>query len=161
MARRIAAMRGMSSEQEEMVRSMLGSLSDTIFTSAPGASLAVAASAAVPRAEPQTRAQLAALMSKSSVRRPTQREMQQMARSIGERCGYDQVGAAQTMLQLMTDVLFGPSDSGNQALDSLQHNIAPVCPGLLPELWRPLPKGWLHGPVVSSARAQSAKFWRA
>lgn len=65
----------------------------------------------------------------SAMRRPDSQELQHMARTIGNRCGADQVGPAHAMLQLMTDVLFG-SDP-NTVLR------APVLP---PDVQRPSPR---------------------
>lgn len=100
MVARIAAARQMSDAQATNVRSMLVDLSKTLF------------GAEVEAPEPKTPISASSVESVgASLRRPTSTELN----AVAEKTGISQVPAAQAMLQLMTDVLFGDEASSSSA----------------------------------------------
>jgi len=102
MASRIAESRNMNEEQEEQVREMLVDLTDRIY----GGGMGQPSSSGFPK-QTGTRG----LIHGTSTNRPDARELQEIAEAIGERCGADQVEPAMAVLGVMTDVLFGGSQS--------------------------------------------------
>jgi len=109
MAARIAHVRQLSSEQQDQVREMLQDIADTLF----GPKVRTARSEAEKSGpEEVATSPIAALAGRpGTARRPTEEEVDFMARAVGQRCGKtEQVLAAQAMLHLMSDIFFGRTD---------------------------------------------------
>jgi len=76
--------------------------------------------------------QIAALSNGVGARRPTQAEIQEMAKNIGKKCGPEQAPAAELMLKAMTNVLFG----AGAASSSGTLNVEPPSPRTCDEIVR-------------------------